>query len=315
MKRIILIFVGIISVAYGQDAFFSNFYRSYALSNPSAIIMQDDINITALHRSQWSGIVSPFTSSQLEGYYGIRKANSNEKIGSIGFSAINERLGNHGYTRNSYSVTGAYNLKIANDQHLAAGIKLGYFNSGTDLNALSTGNQFQNGYYQATNPLGESMNNPVFSGFELSPSFTWYQHDEEHHYKHYAGITLFNLNQPKLSNLNNEYKMPLRLAINAGSRVYIKNLTLLPRGMFQIQGNQSQIIGGTDVVYSLGNNQFGLGGYYRLGDAAIASFKYFSDFIDVGISYDFNTSNINNTSSSNGNSFEIFVDYKIKQEI
>ena len=88
MKRIILIFVGIISVAYGQDAFFSNFYRSYALSNPSAIIMQDDINITALHRSQWSGIVSPFTSSQLEGYYGIRKANSNEKIGSIGFSAI-----------------------------------------------------------------------------------------------------------------------------------------------------------------------------------------------------------------------------------
>ena len=69
------------------------------------------------------------------------------------------------------------------------------------------------------------------------------------------------------------------------------------------------------MVYSLGNNQFGLGGYYRLGDAAIASFKYFSDFIDVGISYDFNTSNINNTSSSNGNSFEIFVDYKIKQEI
>ena len=315
MKRIILIFVGIVSVAYGQDAFFSNFYRSYALSNPSAIIMQDDINITALHRSQWSGIVSPFTSSQLEGYYGIRKANSNEKIGSIGFSAINERLGNHGYTRNSYSITGAYNLKIANDQHLAAGIKLGYFNSGTDLNALSTGNQFQNGYYQATNPLGENMSNPVFSGLEISPSFTWYQHDEEHHYKHYAGITLFNLNQPKLSNFNNEYKMPLRLAINAGSRVYIKNLTLLPRGMFQLQGNQSQIIGGTDVVYSLGNNQFGLGGYYRLGDAAIASFKYFSDFIDVGISYDFNTSNINNTSSSNGNSFEIFVDYKIKQEI
>ena len=73
--------------------------------------------------------------------------------------------------------------------------------------------------------------------------------------------------------------------------------------------------GGTDVLYAIGKNQFGLGGYYRLGDAAIASFKYISDFIDVGVSYDFNTSNINNTSSSNGNSFEIFVDYKIKQEI
>jgi outer membrane protein OmpA-like peptidoglycan-associated protein len=107
----------------------------------------------------------------------------------------------------------------------------------------------------------------------------------------------------------------MRLAINAGSRVFIKNLTLLPRGMFQIQGNQSQVIGGTDVLYAIGKNQFGLGGYYRLGDAAIASFKYISDFIDIGVSYDLNTSNINNTSSSNGNSFEIFVDYKIKQEI
>ena len=315
MKKIILIFLGILTIAHGQDAFFSNFYRSYALSNPSAIIMQDDINITALHRSQWSGIVNPFTSSQIEGYYGIRKANSNEKIGSIGFSAINERLGNHGYTRNSYSITGAYNLKIANDQHLAAGVKIGYFNAGTDLNALSTGSQFQNGYYQATNPLGENMSNPVFSGIEISPSFTWYQHDVEHHYKHYAGITLFNLNQPQISSINNEYKLPMRLAINAGSRVFIKNLTLLPRGMFQIQGNQTQVIGGTDVLYAIGKNQFGLGGYYRLGDAAIASFKYISDFIDVGVSYDLNTSNINNTSSSNGNSFEIFVDYKIKQEI
>ena len=46
MKKIILIFLGITSIAHGQDAFFSNFYRSYALSNPSAIVMQDDINIT-----------------------------------------------------------------------------------------------------------------------------------------------------------------------------------------------------------------------------------------------------------------------------
>ena len=61
-----------------------------------------------------------------------------KRLVQLDFQAINERLGNHGYTRNSYSITGAYNLKIANDQHLAAGIKLGYFNSGTDLNALST---------------------------------------------------------------------------------------------------------------------------------------------------------------------------------
>ena len=81
---------------FSQDAYFSNFYRSYALSNPSGIVLQDDINLTVLHRSQWTSIVQPFSTSQFEGYYGIKKANSNEKLFSVGFSFINERLGNNG---------------------------------------------------------------------------------------------------------------------------------------------------------------------------------------------------------------------------
>ena len=74
--------------------------------------------------------------------------------------------------------------------------------------------------------------------------------------------------------------MPLRLAINAGSRVYIKNLAVCQEEC----SNYKEInhkLGGTDVVYSLGNNQFGLGGYYRLGDAAIASLKYFSTLLTL----------------------------------
>ena len=311
---------------FSQDAYFSNFYRSYALSNPSGIVLQDDINLTVLHRSQWTSIVQPFSTSQFEGYYGIKKANSNEKLFSVGFSFINERLGNNGYlNRNNLSVTGAYNLKLNSTQHVSAGLKLGYFNGSTDVNALTSGTQFQNGFFQSSNPLGENISNPVSSGLEVSPSLTWYQHDAENHYKHFIGFTAFNINTPKLSSQVQGYNLPMRFAISTGSRVYIKGLTLLPRAMASIQGNQTQIIAGSDIVYAIPIKPYpgkdsesvasvGIGGYYRLGDAAILSLKYLSKFIDVGISYDFSTSQISDPLNTNGNSFELFADYKIKQK-
>jgi type IX secretion system PorP/SprF family membrane protein len=311
---------------FSQDAYFSNFYRSYALSNPSGIVLQDDINLTVLHRSQWTNIVQPFSTSQFEGYYGVKKANSNEKLFSVGFSFINERLGNNGYlNRNNLSIIGAYNLKLNSSQHLSAGLKLGYFNGSTDVNALTSGSQFQNGFFQSSNPLGEIISNPVSSGLEVSPSVTWYQHDSENHYKHFIGLTAFNINTPKLSSQVQGYNLPMRFAISTGSRVYIKDLTLLPRAMASLQGNQTQIIAGSDIVYAIPNKPYpgkntesttsiGLGGYYRLGDAAILSLKYLSKFIDVGISYDFSTSQISDPLNTNGNSFELFADYKIKQK-
>lgn len=311
---------------FSQDAYFSNFYRSYALSNPSGIVLQDDINLTVLHRSQWTSIVQPFSTSQFEGYYGIKKANSNEKLFSVGFSFINERLGNNGYlNRNNLSLTGAYNIKLSNTQHVSAGLKLGYFNGSTDVNALTSGTQFQNGFFQSSNPLGEIVSNPISSGLEVSPSITWYQHDAENHYKHFIGLTAFNINTPNLSSQFQGYNLPLRLAVSTGSRVFIKDFTLLPRAMASIQGNQTQIIAGSDIVYAIPIKPYpgkdsesvvsvGIGGYYRLGDAAILSLKYLSKFIDVGISYDFSTSQISDPLNTNGNSFELFADYKIKQK-
>ncbi|MBM77056.1 MAG: hypothetical protein CL846_01105 [Crocinitomicaceae bacterium] len=320
MKKSIVFLLSLIltTIVYSQDAYFSNFYRSYSLSNPSGIVLQDDINLTVLHRSQWTSIVQPFSTSQFEGYYGVKKANTNEKLFSIGFSFINERLGNNGYlNRNNLSLTGAYNIKLSNTQHLSAGLKLGYFNGSTDINALTSGSQFQNGFFQSSNPLGENISNPIVNGLEISPSVTWYQHDAENHYKHFIGITAFNINNPRLSSQFQGYNLPPRFAISTGSRVYIKDITLLPRAMASIQGNQTQIIAGSDVVYSISENSktsIGLGGYYRLGDAAILSLKYLSKFIDVGIAYDFSTSPISDPLNTNGNSFELFADYKIKQK-
>ena len=56
-----------------------------------------------------------------------------------------------------------------------------------------------------------------------------------------------------------------------------------------------------------------LGAYYRMNDAAVLSLKYLSSNLDVGLTYDLTTSAISDPLNTNTGSFEIFLDYKIKQ--
>ena len=55
------------SLGISQDAFFSNYQYSNALTNPTQMAISNDINLTLVHRSQWTNIVKPFTTSQFEG--------------------------------------------------------------------------------------------------------------------------------------------------------------------------------------------------------------------------------------------------------
>ena len=322
MKKLITIsLIMISSFCFSQDAYFSNFYRSFALTNPSGIAMSEDINLTMLHRSQWMSIMTPFTTSQFEGYYPIRKANSNKKIMTIGISFVNEMLGEGGYlTTNNFSVTGAYDYSVGSNNHLAMGLKLGYFNGATDISGLSSGSQFQNGVYYSGNSLGENIVNPVVSGMGVSPSITWFKVDSNGTNVYNVGITAFNVNQPISSTTSQvaDFKLPMRIALSSSGTIDFGNLGIVPRALAMIQGGENQIVIGSDLKYYISktkekNLALALGGYYRLNDAAILSAKYLSDKLDAGISYDFTTSGISDPLNTKSGSFEIFFDYKIKQ--
>ena len=321
--NLIIAFLLICSTTISQDAFFSNFDRSFSLANPSAIGMSEDINLTMIHRSQWMSIVRPFSTSQFEGFYPIRQANTNKKIATLGVSFINERLGEGGsITTNQFAFTGAYNFEFDNSNYLAAGLKVGYFNGATDLSAVSTGSQFVNGYYDPASNLGENVNNPVVNGLEISPSFTWFSNDSLGNNKYYIGVTGFNINQPVSSDkelsLVEDFRMPMRIALTGGGTIGFGEFTISPKGLVMIQGGMTHVILGSDFIYDLSKDSekkaaIGVGGFYRLNDAAIMSLKYLSNKMDIGITYDFTTSSIADPLNTNTGSFELFLNYKIQQ--
>lgn len=322
MKNIQLTLIGFLfSLAlYAQDAYFSNYQYSNALSNPTQMALSEDINLTLIHRSQWSNVVKPFTTSQFEGSYPIRQANTDKKIAVIGLSFVNDRLGEGGYlTTNQFALNMAYNLTLKNKNNIAIGTKLGYFNSATNLDGITTGSQFINGAYDP-NPsnLGEVIVNPVVSGIEISPSVTWYQQDSLNRNKHYFGISAFNVNQPSSNALGTgSFKLPVRFSVTGGTNIELGKIGIKPNVLFMTQGGQNQVVLGTDLKVYMDNTSqsyqaFALGGYYRLGDAGIIALKYLSDVIDAGISYDMNTSKLSDGLGKSTGSFELFINYRMK---
>ncbi len=319
MKILSTTFIAILfsSLGISQDAFFSNYQYSNALTNPTQMAISNDINLTLVHRSQWTNIVKPFTTSQFEGSLPIFQANTNKKIAVIGFSFVNDRMGEGGYLQtNQLAFNFAYNLSLGSSD-LAIGSKLGYFNSSTDLDGLTTGSQFSSGVYNSSTSIGETEINPVISGLEISPSATWYQNDSLGRSLHYFGITAFNVNEPSSGFTSTDLGKPMRIAITGGTNVVFGTLGLSPNALFMTQGNQSQVVIGADLKYFVTNTHdnytaIAFGVYSRLKDAGIITLKYLSDAFDGGITYDINTSSITDGLNQNTGSFEVFLNYRIK---
>jgi len=307
------------SLGFSQDAFFSNYQYSNALTNPTQMAISNDINLTLVHRSQWTSLVKPFTTSQFEGSYPIFQANSNKKVAVIGLSFVNDRMGEGGYLQtNQLAFNFAYNLSFGNS-NLAIGSKLGYFNSSTDLAGLTTGSQFTGGTYDPNAEIGEVVANPIISGLEISPSATWYQNDSLGRSLHYFGITAFNVNEPASGFVSSDMGKPMRIAITGGTNLVFGKLGLSPNALFMMQGNQNQVVLGADIKYFVSNTHdkytaIAFGAYSRMKDAGIISLKYLSDVIDGGITYDINTSSLTDGVNQSTGSFEIFLNYRIKSK-
>lgn len=319
MKILSTIFIAILfsSLGVSQDAFFSNYQYSNALTNPAQMAISNDINLTLVHRSQWTSVVKPFTTSQFEGSFPILQTNTNKKIAVIGFSFVNDKMGEGGYLQtNQLAFNFAYNLSIGNS-NLAIGSKLGYFNSSTDIEGLTTGSQFNGGTYSPIADNGETDINPIIQGLEISPSATWYQNDSLGRSLHYFGITAFNVNEPSSGFISTDMGKPMRIAVTGGTNLIFGKLGLSPNALFMMQGNQNQVVIGADLKYFVTNTHdkftaISFGVYNRMKDASIVTLKYLSDAFDGGITYDINTSSITDGLNKNTGSFEVFLNYRIK---
>ena len=135
---------------------------------------------------------------------------------------------------------------------------------------------------------------------------------DNHDLKGDVGFAMFHVTQPKYSFYGNDEKLYIRYVFHANALVSLSNsnLALAPGLIYYKQGTANEMYIGTLVRYKLHQDSkytslekssaLSLGAFYRAKDAIVAAMLLEYANYAVGVSYDFNTSNLTAASSGMG---------------
>ena len=292
--------VGIHS-ANGQDTHLSQYDASPVWLNPALTGRFDnaDLRIATNYRSQWGALSSNFITTAASFDMPFK-----DRWG-IGGYVLNY---DQATVLNTFGLSGSASYLVTDPNRsnyvLAAGIQLGFIYKRTNPDRLIFDNQFNGTNFDSDLPSMESFDRLNRWLPEVALGFTYYDKDKAKTYHPYAGLSVFHLTQPNESFLNSEKsKLPLRWAINAGSKVEINDLLVLdPSALFMLQGKSVELNFGMLAYYKLQNTNYDvLGGLsYRNRDAVIvhAGVKHNQNVYRV--SYDINTSPLNEYTNGRG---------------
>jgi type IX secretion system PorP/SprF family membrane protein len=118
----------------------------------------------------------------------------------------------------------------------------------------------------------------------------------------FFGASVSHLNRPKDKFLGGDTKLPMRFTGHGGARIKVNHmLDITPNFLYLKQGNAQEIAGGAYAQLMLNTDSDLLfGTNLRVEDSAIAFLGIHVKSMIFGVSYDFNTSQLNRATNSNG---------------
>jgi type IX secretion system PorP/SprF family membrane protein len=265
------------------------------------------------YRNQWSAVGTPFKtiSAGFDKPFKLRKG----YVG-LGIYMINDQSGAASLTANKVYLSLSYHRQFKK-QHFYGGIQAGYIIEGFDIDPLTFPGQFDNstGVFNSNlpnyiNQWDENINFPDFNiGLAWSSKFN--------NITPVAGISAFHINNPQMSFLRDENKLPVRIAINAKATIKLKNnLFVKPDIFVSYHKTASDYLMGGCIGYNFPIEMFldklyagtEIRTQFHSTDAVIAMLGIGFMGFDVGISYDVNISSLSQATNMRG-AFELSIIY------
>jgi type IX secretion system PorP/SprF family membrane protein len=301
----LLLLFGVLSVSFGQDPIFSQYYAAPLQINPGFVGSSFAPRIGVAYRNQWSGFNNAYRT------YAVSYEQSLEKLNSgVGFALESDNAGNGIYKTSRFSAIYAYKLMVNKDLALKFGTEAGFHQTTLNWDKLIFSDDIdaKDGITTGTNTeirpdvLGKTQLD-LSAGLLLTNSKFW------------AGISLKHLNTPNDGFLfikdNLTQGLPIRYTLHAGTELIVNKGNKLqppsfisPNFLFVSQGPYQQINVGT---YAGIGSIFG-GLWYRHtfanSDAAILLVGFKEGIFKVGLSYDITVSGL---SSRSGGTYEMTI--------
>ncbi|NLA24012.1 MAG: PorP/SprF family type IX secretion system membrane protein [Bacteroidales bacterium] len=313
---IIVVFILCAIKINAQDIHFSQYKYSPLSLNPANTGNFDgNWRFSNNYRKQWSNVGIPYQTVSV-GFDKAFKIKSN--FLGLGVLFVNDRSGSAFLNINKIGLSSSYFIKIANGHYLGIGLSGAYALQAYDFNELSFPSQFNTntGLFDNTLPNNISQRDENISYVDLNTGVQY--RTNQGNKKPYGGIALFHLNMPKVSFLQEDNRLNMRIAGNAGINMMLsENMYIDPHILFMYQKAASDYVIGAEAGYLFHSLSFidklFAGVAFRTAltnyDALIVSGGAELYNFVIGVSYDVNVSRLATVSNMRG-AFEISLIYK-----
>ena len=286
-------------IVYAQDYFFSQFYNTPLMTNAANTgRIKEDFRIGLINRRQWllNNALS-FNTLGFSGDVNFRKKILGADMVGLGVVVVSDQQSDVFGRQVAILSTGWHrHLDDQKRHYLSLGLQVGY----SQISANAGGLQFLSAYDRVSNDFSgpsEDVSGLTPSRQVLLHSGFFYDFSVNKKLEVFAGFNAFNLVQPDYSVLGAE-RLPMRTHMQAGFTYYLSNQVFVTPQMFWArQSASNNMLLGANLGYIPGLDRRLLtlyaGFWYRMADAAIVygGLKYKN--IQLGLSYDFTVSSLN----------------------
>ena len=313
---ICLLFVtSLTTVTEAQDIHFSQYLSSPFNLNPAlAGDFKGDYRITANYRNQWKSITVPYKTYGLSGdmtnLAGIRNLSS-------GLSVYSDETGDSRMNTLIVQMAGSYGYPLTADssQSLYLGIMPAIVRQQFNYTSLNFDRQYDNqtGLHDPGISSGEADGKPALTYFNLSAGLRWNFTISPRH-RIDAGFAIYNLTNSNKYYLQDARSSQRRYNVHANYQINVwKKIDIIPGVLYTEQGQNKSTVFGSSLRYLYNSNTaFHCGLWNRNKDAAFFTFGLTYQTLYVGLSYDVNTSKLNQSSSGRG-AYELSLIYVIRK--
>lgn len=326
----IIFFVGgLVSInANAQDVHFSQFGQTPQLINPGATgIFDGKFRGILNYRTQWGAFGNPYNTYAASLDFPIARGNGNHAYFGLGANFYKDVAGSadFGNFLGGLSVSGI--LPVGDNHTLSLGLQGGFGQYSASLSRLTWGSQFNGEEFDTELNSNETFANNAPKYFDLGAGLYYRFKNTSVAFvgsdisSFNVGIAGYHLNTPKqdfLSGTQDEIPMKIIAQFSGTFDVRGTKLALVPSMFYAMQGPYRETTPGMLFKIKMGNSTkysgffkegaVYFGAHYRLKDAIIPElYLEFSDYM-IGVSYDYNNSDLSSVTGGNGG-FEISVRY------
>ena len=310
---------------YAQDIHFTQFDMAPLVINPAFTGNFDgSVRASAIYRNQWASVTVPYVTFGAAVDLPVLVERNGDYL-AVGLQLYKDQAGDGNLSNFTGLASIAYSKSLgqSNDVNrstsLTVGLQGGYAQESIDLSKLYFGDEWSNGTFtQGTSQeyhlgIGNSINYYlVNAGLALSHGGSKFSYT--------LGLAANNINQPNNSiekKASSTDLLDMRYTGEVGANWIVgERLSLRPAVLYQSQATASELIAGNEFHYQVGgepgyenfSTAVFLGGWYRSGDATMITAGVEFKGFRIGVSYDYNISNLNTASNGNGG-FEIGIRY------